>query len=61
MLGCDVVLTIKEVAEKYKAGESTVYLWMKQGLPRYKIGRSTRFDETEVDEWVRKVKSRKEA
>lgn len=53
------MLKVKDIAEKYKVGESTVYKWVTEGLPKYKIGRSTRFDPDEVEIWIKTVKGEK--
>lgn len=50
------MLKIADVAEKYQVSEPTIYRWMKEGMPKYKLGGSTRFDENEVDHWVKNVK-----
>lgn len=50
------MLKIADVAEKYQVSEPTIYRWMKEGLPKYKLGGATRFDETEVDHWIKNVK-----
>ena len=50
----DVYLTSKDLEKKYQISRSTVDNWKKEGLPYIKIGRSVRFDETEVDKWISK-------
>jgi predicted DNA-binding transcriptional regulator AlpA len=50
----DVYLTSKDLEKKYQISRSTVDNWKKEGLPYIKIGRSVRFDEAEVDKWIKK-------
>jgi excisionase family DNA binding protein len=47
------MLTIKEVMKQYAVSRPTVQIWMKKGLPYYKVGRLVRFKQEEVDEWIR--------
>jgi excisionase family DNA binding protein len=47
------MMVVSDVAKKYQVSETTVNRWIAKGLPKYKIGRTVRFDETEVDAWVR--------
>lgn len=48
--------TVAELMAIYQVSRTTIQHWMKQGLPFYKIGKSVRFDATEVDTWVRGCK-----
>jgi excisionase family DNA binding protein len=50
-------LTLKELSEKIKMSRSTIDKWRGEGLPFIKMGRSIRFDEDAVMEWIRKNKS----
>lgn len=49
-------LTMEEMRDKFKVSISTIYNWMKQGLPYIKMGESAksiiRFDAQEVMKWV---------
>ena len=46
-------LTVEELCQKLKVKPSTVYGWGSQNfIPRYKIGRSVRFRESEVLKWL---------
>jgi excisionase family DNA binding protein len=47
-------ITVKDIMAMYKVSKSTVYNWIDEGLPMYKFGKSTRFVESEVDEWLKK-------
>lgn len=49
-------ITIKELASMLGVTRATIYSYMKQGLPSYKLGRSRKFDESEVREWVQERK-----
>ena len=50
------MVTIKEILKKYKVTKPTVYSWIKDGMPSYKIGKLLRFDESEVDTWIKQKK-----
>lgn len=52
------MLKISDVAKKYQVSEPTIYRWMREGMPKYKLGANTRFDEKEVDKWVKEVKNK---
>ncbi len=46
-------LTPKEVSKYLKVSLSTVYRWTEDGiLKRYKVGRTTRYKKSEVDQVV---------
>ena len=48
------LLTVKEVAEILNCRPSTVYAWAKCGeIPCYKIGGLLRFDQKEIEEWIK--------
>jgi len=46
--------TKKEIAEILKLSIPTIDRLMKQGMPYFKIGRSVRFKDEEVLEWIHK-------
>jgi len=51
------LLTPKQLCELLQVGQSTVYLWTHtEFLPFYKLGKSVRFEENEIWEWVRQRK-----
>ena len=51
------LLTPKQLSELLQVDQSTVYLWTHtEFLPFYKLGRSVRFAEGEVLEWVNQRK-----
>lgn len=55
------MLTVKELAKKLGLSERTIYSYRTRlGLPYYKFGRSIRFDEKEVEEWLAKRKKQTE-
>jgi excisionase family DNA binding protein len=45
-------LTVEEVAEILKIARSTVYKFKDMGMPFIKIGRTIRFKDNEVIEWI---------
>ena len=48
-------LTIDEVSSHLKVTRDTVYTYIaKRGMPAHKVGRVWRFDQGEVDAWVKK-------
>lgn len=48
-------LTIDEVAGHLKVTRDTVYSYIaKRGMPAHKVGRVWRFDQHEVDDWVKR-------
>jgi excisionase family DNA binding protein len=50
-------LTAKQVGELLNCKPSTVYAWAKCGeIPCYKIGGLLRFDQAEIEEWIRQSK-----
>lgn len=46
------ILTIKEVANKYRVSIMTVHNWIKKGLPATRIGRVIRVDEKKLEEFI---------
>lgn len=51
------LLTIKEVAERLSVSEPTIYRLINRGeLPTVKIGRALRFDEADIEAYIRKAK-----
>lgn len=51
------LLTIKEVAERLAVSEPTIYRLINRGeLPTVKIGRALRFDEADIEAYIRKAK-----
>lgn len=46
------ILTIKEVANKYRVSIMTVHNWIKKGLPVTRIGRVIRVDEKKLEEFI---------
>jgi len=49
----EVYLRSKDLEQKYQVSRATIDNWKKQGMPYLKIGRSVRFDEAEVEKWIR--------
>ena len=55
------LMTIEEVAEFLSVKKSTIYAFVHQGvLPHFKVGRLTRFRQSDIDGWLeaRKVEGR---
>ncbi len=54
-----VVLTVEEVARRLRVSEATVYNLIRGGqLPAFRVGRSWRVDERDLDEYIRRQKTR---
>jgi len=50
----DKLQSVTQVAENLGVSERTVYRYMDQGMPRYRVGSGTfRFDMNEVLDWMR--------
>ena len=50
----DLLLTVAEVAERLNVSRASVYLWLKRDFPLpVKLGRASRWNATEVEEWLR--------
>jgi excisionase family DNA binding protein len=51
----DRFLTVREVAEKLHVCRASIYLWLDRGFPQpLKFGRSSRWRESELEEWIKK-------
>lgn len=46
------VLTIKEIADKYRVSIMTVHNWIKKGLPVTKIGRVIRIEQKDLERFI---------
>ena len=46
------ILTIKEIAEKYRVCHTTVINWTKKGLPFTKIGKLYRIKEEDLQRYI---------
>jgi excisionase family DNA binding protein len=51
-------LNMKQICKKLSVGSRTVFNYIIKGMPAYKVGKAWRFDEQEVDEWIRTKGSR---
>jgi len=48
----DQILTVPEVAAKYRVSKQTVCFWVRtKQIPHNKLGRSVRFDSKRLEEW----------
>ena len=53
--GVEKFLTPKQLSEFFQVDLSTVYLWTHtEFIPHYKLGRSVRFQENDVLEWLKR-------
>jgi excisionase family DNA binding protein len=51
------MLTVKQVSELLQAKQSTVYAWAEQcRIPCFKINGLLRFDEREIETWIKACK-----
>ena len=56
------IMTIREVADYLKLTEKTAYRLVAEGkIPGFKVGGSWRFRRTEIEGWIDRKVSRKEA
>ena len=46
------MLKVKDVQEMFDVDRTTVYNWIKHGLPSYKVGGGRRFELEEVKQWA---------
>ncbi len=47
-------LSVEEIAEYLGVSKDTVYAWIsKKGMPAHRVGRFWKFQQTEIDTWVR--------
>lgn len=53
------LITTKQLAQKLQVAEITIHKWRTKGLPFIKLGRSIRFNETEVAAWIQQQNSKK--
>ncbi|HUV85292.1 MAG TPA: helix-turn-helix domain-containing protein [Methanosarcinales archaeon] len=47
-------LKMKDICLKLGVGQRTIFNYIKKGMPAYKVGKAWRFDEKEVEEWIKK-------
>lgn len=47
-------LTVKQLADYASLHINTLKMWMKKGMPFYRIGRSVRVKRSEFDLWMQK-------
>lgn len=55
------LLTAQEIAGQLQVHIETIYQWVSQKrIPYVKVGRATRFDQKDIDNWIekRKIKAR---
>jgi excisionase family DNA binding protein len=48
-------ITVAEVAEHLGVAAITIYRWLEKGqIPAHRVGRQWRFNQGEIDEWVKR-------
>jgi excisionase family DNA binding protein len=48
------LLTVKDVSDKLRIGQSTIYRWVHYDyIPHLKLGTSVRFDESAIERWLK--------
>lgn len=47
------LMKITDISEVFQVTERTVKNWLTQGMPKYQIGKTVRFDLDEVKEWMK--------
>ena len=52
-------ISVKQLADKYGVDRTTVYKWIKRGMPSIKIGGTRRFKVSDVEEWIKYEEIRK--
>lgn len=51
----DSYLTTRNLETKYQIGRATIKKWRDAGMPFHQFGKTIRFIEKEVEDWLRKV------
>ena len=47
-------LAVAEIVEHLGVTQDTIYIWItERGMPAHRVGRKWRFQQREVDEWIR--------
>ena len=46
------LMKITELSEIFQVTERTVKNWLTQGMPKYQVGRTIRFDLEKVKQWM---------
>jgi len=49
----DTYLTSQDLQSKFRVGRGTIDRWRKEGMPCVKVGRTIRYDEEQVDQWIK--------
>jgi excisionase family DNA binding protein len=50
----DRYMTVEEVTQYLSVTRDTLYRWLRDGrVPGHRVGRTWRFDKSELDEWVK--------
>jgi excisionase family DNA binding protein len=59
--GGTIMITTKELVEYLKIHENTIYNYIKEGLPHYRVGKEYRFEIEEVKTWLKEKTVKTEA
>ncbi|HUT08645.1 MAG TPA: helix-turn-helix domain-containing protein [Candidatus Latescibacteria bacterium] len=51
------ILTIGDLAKELQVSESTIFRWLRAGLPHIKIGRLVRFKKDRVEKYLDRMSS----
>ena len=47
------LVKITDISEVFQVTDRTVKNWLNQGMPKYQVGKTIRFDIGEVKEWMK--------
>ena len=47
------MIRIKDIVALFKVSRNTVYKWLAEGMPVYRVGKLLFFDKCEIVEWVK--------
>lgn len=52
-----LLVTRSELAKEFQVSESTIFRWLRAGLPHIKIGRLVRFKKDRVEKYLDRIRS----
>jgi phage terminase Nu1 subunit (DNA packaging protein) len=55
----DTYSTTQDLQNKYKVGRATIDKWRKLGMPCIRLGRTIRYDLSQVEQWVKEQNNNK--
>lgn len=47
------LMKINDLAEVFEVTDRTIKNWLKEGMPKYQMGKTIRFDLEEIKEWMK--------